>query len=104
MRSRSTCDRAQADVLFWLRIVSISDEKPLQMPPRSTWCPLLASNCFNLKEEAAPHATALKLVSSSGFGFFQSQMRSRSTCDRRALHHAPVRGNVSISDEKPLHM
>src|SRR6266699_327516 len=31
-------------------------------------------------------------------------MRSRSTCDISLHHESPMRGWVSISDEKPLHM
>ncbi len=61
-------------------IVSISDEKPLHM----RLC--VASTCTR----------ALSL--------FQSQMRSRSTCDdyEHMTYHDAV--EVSISDEKPLHM
>src|SRR6266704_1387662 len=35
---------------------------------------------------------------------FQSQMRSRSTCDKQVFQRAITVMRVSISDEKPLHM
>src|SRR6266487_4365531 len=85
--------------------VSISDEKPLHM--RLILYSLLRfiNSCFNLRREAAPHATKEEgdLVRHSNFfnlrreaaphatdeisgpeqelGKFQSQTRSRSTCD-----------------------
>src|SRR6266567_4021653 len=64
-----------------LAIVSISDEKPLhmrlQMSIGSAWNILL----------------------------FQSQMRSRSTCDIKQFSSLNLlTGRVSISDEKPFHM
>ncbi len=40
----------------------------------------------------------------SGNDVFQSQMRSRSTCDEITDAHIVARIDVSISDEKPLHM
>src|SRR6266699_1397020 len=59
---------------------------------------------FNLRREAAPHATASNKWYSQGLWLFQSQTRSRSTCD----YSRAVVGDrlliVSISDEKPLHM
>ncbi len=84
---------------------------------------------FNLRREAAPHATTLGGSWYCPLCRFQSQTRSRSTCDdraypgsdrafpcfnlrREAAPHAtegrPLRiglpCEVSISDEKPLHM
>src|SRR6266699_2168672 len=59
---------------------------------------------FNLRREAAPHATASNKWYAQGLWLFQSQTRSRSTCD----YSRAVVGDrlliVSISDEKPLHM
>src|SRR6266581_777423 len=109
-------------------MVSISDEKPLHMRPRYGWFEADDSWCFNLRREAAPHATALEKDPTNGHQKFQSQTRSRSTCDdTQIVHDAPsllfqsqTRSRstcdiaqtpfvvpavyVSISDEKPLHM
>jgi len=60
--------------------VSISDEKPLHMRLRYT------GNFSYTSEE------------------FQSQTRSRSTCDVDADTPKALTVYVSISDEKPLHM
>src|SRR6266567_4368818 len=59
--------------------VSISDEKPLHMRRRASLSQARTRSCFNLRREAAPHATAKP---------------------RRVATYR----NVSISDEKPLHM
>src|SRR6266702_1424428 len=60
--------------------VSISDEKPLHM------------------------RLYVPSPSEQGQYRFQSQMRSRSTCDEMPLPTCQVTTGVSISDEKPLHM
>src|SRR6266851_1650368 len=85
--------------------------------------------CFNLRREAAPHATCLvwsALVVSRSVSIsdekplhmrrhasqiqsvakerFQSQTRSRSTCDMIGMSRLCHVIAVSISDEKPLHM
>src|SRR6266568_2992953 len=60
--------------------------------------------CFNLRREAAPHATYVANEAGVSKSAFQSQTRSRSTCDNAmnvASHFCMM---VSISDEKPLHM
>src|SRR6266487_3676793 len=84
---------------------------------------------FNLRREAAPHATTRhSTITDSRFLFqsqtrsrstcdaatssqvklvdttFQSQTRSRSTCDEREYIMSACDHKVSISDEKPLHM
>ncbi len=104
-RSRSTCDILNSFAASVNVYVSISDEKPLHMRrkrkapasrleqefqsqtrSRSTCDVVLTLQVvgsvvrFNLRREAAPHATAYN---------------SRASC---------TSGLVSISDEKPLHM
>src|SRR6266487_2292015 len=79
-RSRSTCDPAQRNV-----------------PKPWAWR-------FNLRREAAPHATHNSRWMFRPHKPFQSQTRSRSTCDYSKYDHSRVYGRVSISDEKPLHM
>src|SRR6266567_2119148 len=84
---------------------------------------------FNLRREAAPHATTRhSTITDSRFLFqsqtrsrstcdaatssqvklvdttFQSQTRSRSTCDYVVFLVESGGSHVSISDEKPLHM
>src|SRR5260370_855429 len=79
-RSRSTCDVCSIR-RSWLRgQVSISDEKPLHMRRTLHGPHAYPLGCFNLRREAAPHAT----------GQFLEFINSL--------------GNVSISDKKPLHM
>src|SRR5713101_3481761 len=105
MRSRSTCDA------FY-----IEDSQTY-------------TQSFNLRSEAAPHATYNKRVLQSVENcvsisdekplhmrrraktlndrlqkVFQSQMRSRSTCDFKMGTMKKQSMGVSISDEKPLHM
>src|SRR6266568_1979713 len=85
--------------------------------------------CFNLRREAAPHATCksclsivvqhdvsisdekplhMRLCSCWAWliapSAFQSQTRSRSTCDCDIAGCGREVPTVSISDEKPLHM
>src|SRR6266487_567967 len=56
-RSRSTCDMALTD-FPWLQLcVSISDEKPLHMRLCKAALLPIVTSCFNLRREAAPHAT-----------------------------------------------
>ncbi len=61
-------------------LVSISDEKPLHMRP------------FRGQVSYRTHPS------------FQSQTRSRSTCDTEVRDRSEGKWPVSISDEKPLHM
>ncbi len=128
-RSRSTCDSTQHH--------RYAEEAAFQSQTRSrSTCDFSMSRPmgarmigFNLRREAAPHATAKPGRISRRPSLFQSQTRSRSTCDlpsvvsagsiafrfnlrREAAPHATTcepnteRGEreVSISDEKPLHM
>src|SRR6266705_673379 len=64
----------------------------------------LITKGFNLRREAAPNAPRCR----EGIGMckelFQSQTRSRSTCDTSRRGYMVERLSVSISDEKPLHM
>ncbi len=60
--------------------ISISDEKPLHM------------RLTQLDGSRIYHSQ------------FQSQMRSRSTCDTTLASPLPLDLCISISDEKPLHM
>src|SRR5260370_15327282 len=79
-RSRSTCDAAA---------LLIPDRMPI---------------CFNLRREAAPHATPTLCQLPLAISPFQSQTRSRSTCDGNLDAIEESYRKVSISDEKPLHM
>ncbi len=68
---------------LYRRLVSISDEKPLHM---RRWKHIFydqARVSFNLRREAAPHATLPDLRHPGHCPQFQSQTRSRSTCDVR---------------------
>src|SRR6266567_909521 len=80
-RSRSTCDEEKPTAGELEVLVSISDEKPLHMQQTHHHHATLPWPGFNLRREAAPHATpdtaSLALIVS----VFQSQTRSRSTCD-----------------------
>src|SRR6266566_4480280 len=79
-RSRSTCDRASDNQYrYWLN-VSISDEKPLHMRRHMAVPVAFPAQGFNLRREAAPHATLCPPVEYLSYN------------------------SVSISDEKPLHM
>src|SRR6266567_3508788 len=105
-RSRSTCDSGILYPSSYLTFVSISDEKPLHMRQPdghggfdvhfvsiSDEKPLhMRQVCgrssthwltsFNLRREAAPHATRGGIwLASPLSSMFQSQTRSRSTCD-----------------------
>src|SRR5258708_33143536 len=51
-----------------------------------------------------PSATISPQKSHHPYKLFQSQMRSRSTCDTYYDDYRRTRIPVSISDEKPLHM
>src|SRR6266702_2940623 len=84
--------------------VSISDEKPLHMRR----C-IFLSSCRRIKvsisDEKPLHMRRPVLTSTMPGGApFQSQMRSRSTCDTNATTAGGNKQVVSISDEKPLHM
>src|SRR5713101_3564286 len=84
--------------------VSISDEKPLHMRPPYPWqgahyLPV------SISDEKPLHMRRIRLYSRySSRKQFQSQMRSRSTCDIISGADLLDIAAVSISDEKPLHM
>src|SRR5216683_7890954 len=80
-RSRSTCDAASVQGSVPRGVVSISDEKPLHMRLWATRAGHGSLACFNLRREAAPHATSARAGGHPGATQFQSQTRSRSTCD-----------------------
>src|SRR6266487_173899 len=84
--------------------VSISDEKPLHMRQFVRMRLRPRTNGFNLRREAAPHATLMSKRTRVMRFAFQSQTRSRSTCDGFKVAASVARRGVSISDEKPLHM
>src|SRR6266487_4048546 len=91
--------------LYRLRFfVSISVEKPLHMRPLFPRAKEVVESCFNLRREAAPHATICARRAAFSFQRFQSQTRSRSTCDVELSTLWRMAHTVSISDEKPLHM
>src|SRR6266516_3696571 len=56
-RSRSTCDAAFHLYQVYSPQVSISDEKPLHMRHATLGAMEQAQGGFNLRREAAPHAT-----------------------------------------------
>src|SRR6266702_5066863 len=67
--------------------------------------PNLNLSSFNIRREATPHATERKNHGKFGKSrLFQSQTRSRSTCDLSQPCMVGLVISVSISDEKPLHM
>src|SRR6266487_4434802 len=103
-RSRSTCDEKEPRGQKLTRFVSISDEKPLHMRPPFPRAKEVVELCFNLRREAAPHATICARRAAFSFQRFQSQTRSRSTCDVELSTLWRMAHTVSISDEKPLHM
>src|SRR6266700_2584488 len=84
--------------------VSISDEKPLHM----RLCGFLSSFRrikVSISDEKPLHMRRPVLTSTMPGGApFQSQMRSRSTCDGKTSGLCKCNEPVSISDEKPLHM
>src|SRR5438876_420167 len=77
-RSRSLGYNIYNNMLYWVLMVSISDEKPvpgLQHPQQ----PVSSSvKCFNLRREAGPWATTIRAPGQSAISTFQSQTRSRS--------------------------
>src|SRR6266487_3826065 len=128
-RSRSTCDHLSKLCWPYAYLVSISDEKPLHMRRPGSRPREASLRSFNLRREAAPHATSTTSAglmpdvrvsisdekplhmrhgslfrSSLDSSMFQSQTRSRSTCDNVYPFAFLQHGGVSISDEKPLHM
>src|SRR6266496_5260699 len=72
--------------------VSISDETPLHMRPLMLWALSIGMSGFNLRREAAPHATRRAARVVTGIDQFQSQTRSRSTCD--SPHHGHARDHA----------
>src|SRR6266487_1474042 len=103
-RSRSTCDPWQNRQPGLFHVVSISDEKPLHMRLGTRLLTPIKMEGFNLRREAAPHATPYVYLDAIAQQRFQSQTRSRSTCDKITIAELEARTKVSISDEKPLHM
>src|SRR6266700_737992 len=104
MRSRSTCDLDLHIPLCHDLPVSISDEKPLHMRRL-----ILSASRFccsvSISDEKPLHMRLIPdIVNGIISWLFQSQMRSRSTCD--IVTDGPYISHefVSISDEKPLHM
>src|SRR6266487_3895671 len=103
-RSRSTCDllvNIQPGVAKSFQSQTRS-RSTCDMPGRYRPCPAIYG--FNLRREAAPHATRVKVLAVGVTDWFQSQTRSRSTCDQVGQVHVVPVFIVSISDEKPLHM
>src|SRR6266699_2184993 len=88
-----------------LHAVSISDEKPLHMRPR--WLGAWEQEGYQFQSQTRSRSTC-DLGGPSAIApaqyQFQSQTRSRSTCDISKPHLISVLLQVSISDEKPLHM
>ncbi len=80
-RSRSTCDTNNQTRQNNFCGVSISDEKPLHMRRFASLAWQSRRPCFNLRREAAPHATDEIEPLFRTMYEFQSQTRSRSTCD-----------------------
>src|SRR6266568_3606721 len=80
-RSRSTCDDQNNFYCLVISDVSISDEKPLHMRLTGDAASSKRPCRFNLRREAAPHATQLRSAYKRATNGFQSQTRSRSTCD-----------------------
>src|SRR6266487_4787237 len=82
-RSRSTCDMRHFELCmqpcrgFNLR----REAAPHATESRVADWPVSAS-CFNLRREAAPHATEGCCELKGPVSVFQSQTRSRSTCDQ----------------------
>ncbi len=103
-RSRSTCDIIFTPDVRIGDLVSISDEKPLHMRRALRGRDVNGFACFNLRREAAPHATGIASNDGTEGASFQSQTRSRSTCDLIDVPGIIHTLLVSISDEKPLHM
>src|SRR6266487_1782073 len=129
-RSRSTCDTEVRDRSEGKWPVSISDEKPLHMRPKVAyalfWLDKLfqsqtrsRSTCdieqhlglgllnfrFNLRREAAPHATRPVCPREPwGLGRFNLRREAAPHATRWLLSYSTTISPVSISDEKPLHM
>src|SRR6266851_4082099 len=103
-RSRSTCDICKSRGPSWGYSVSISDEKPLHMRLCAIIRHMRIFVGFNLRRPAAPHATSSRKRHTRHCLMFQSQTRSRSTCDQEVNDVIGHIDRVSISDEKPLHM
>src|SRR5216683_1162858 len=104
MRSRSTCDQTHriSSIESW-----IGFNLRREAAPHATALPFVPQQvqiCFNLRREAAPHATELESCKHAENIKFQSQTRSRSTCDFPQPPSSTMPNSVSISDEKPLHM
>src|SRR6266567_2948475 len=105
MRSRSTCDACNEWQPGKRKNVSISDEKPLHMR-HSDEEKVLHVSLVSISGEKPLHMRQVEKVLNVRYQFrqFQSQMRSRSTCDKFRTVVAGHQYTVSISDEKPLHM
>ncbi len=85
--------------------VSISDEKPLHMRQYCTALNGLQRSWFQSQTRSRSTCDlAATLVPAVDSTPFQSQTRSRSTCDHDWRELLDALPRVSISDEKPLHM
>src|SRR6266487_7177499 len=104
-RTRSTCNK----FCSWRRnaivVVSISDEKPLHMRHRTiaVWRQQSGQFQSQTRSRSTCDLRRTSEADQDGDGF-QSQTRSRSTCDTIQRQYCGTPLNVSISDEKPLHM
>src|SRR6266487_726680 len=84
--------------------VSISDEKPLHMRLYDNKSPE-PNSLVSISDEKPLHMRPFRgQVSYRTHPSFQSQTRSRSTCDTEVRDRSEGKWPVSISDEKPLHM
>ncbi len=86
--------------------VSISDEKPLHMRLGGDQPAVLTPHSrFNLRREAAPHATQAhphsQVRQAQSFNLRREAAPHATQCDCGAYMSHSI---VSISDEKPLHM
>ncbi len=81
--------------------VSISNEKPPQLPHPLSQRTYPVRLCFNLKREAAPVATWRRTQGAFRLPRFQSQTRSRPSCHGERRFCVLLRQRVSISNEKP---
>ncbi len=103
-RSRSTCDKVFRVHIRLQHLVSISDEKPLHMRPSKSQHGIRWTSGFNLRREAAPHATHLPALSRLATAGFNLRREAAPHATRLLLMSVKEVLFVSISDEKPLHM
>src|SRR5229473_2238027 len=86
MRSRSTCDSLRTCAANSLQKVSISDEKPLHMRRAENWTSTRPRSVSISDEKPLHMRLGLHLLCNRLYLMFQSQMRSRSTCDHETAH------------------